>query len=654
MSGRLLIRVEPAPGESLIGYAHRLLVEHNYHETPRWALQLGDGVNSYNCRLNESGLLVTLLSELTGIDENVLKGHTLRAFDGLGGASRIRQRIWNLSIRQRYCPDCMSQTGIHRLLWFCLPIAVCVKHNRYLVDACPDCGKHTSIRSILGGRCPCGLDLGHVSPSIVVDARVAKAQGALLFALGVDLEGATNDFPQNAISTSGYFSLVAWLSYLVMQFPTDSFDVSRLRNLSKNNRQPKYVGPVESAKLCSLAHLLLDDWPGYWWKYLNEFRARYPLDHASPGIAKDFSRLYRILRRELDGDALELLWSGFLAFLRAEPDRYATEMVGRMDFSASPTQERQFSKKEAMETMRISRDKFRNLVALSGTKPVSKELPGRRLYVFHEEDVQRLEAFNAENSAHLTKKKAATLLGVSGAVVNELIETGLLSTQPGLNDAHAVDVLVSRSSYDAFCGEFLSWEGNGLSTPETGSELDWIGLAESAQMLVRHGITYGQLLSRIRQQGLPRRFDRSKIGLAQVMLRKADTVQWLDELREDKIRSMGYSLPEAQGLLNADVATIKLWIEKGLLEGIEVLHNGKRSYRVKLSAVEQFKGLYVLLPDVARQYGIHQNTVRGWVKRGLVSAATGPCVDGTTRYLLYRPDIESLARNPWVKTAARA
>ena len=82
------------------------------------------------------------------------------------------QRCLRSERAAQYCPACLQTGAFHRLRWIPRAAAICLEHGCLLVDTCPYCQKHLSIRAIVSRQCPaCQADL-RAAPLVFVEDEV--------------------------------------------------------------------------------------------------------------------------------------------------------------------------------------------------------------------------------------------------------------------------------------------------------------------------------------------------------------------------------------------------------------------------------------------------------------------------------------------------
>lgn len=156
----------PYVNESLAGYILRLS-EKNYYQSPNWILQLAGHRANRQIQLNHYGDKPSLLSQLTGIDEEVLRSMAFGATN--------RDNIMSYGIYKgatQLCPDCLKQSLYSRLLWDSPISRTCPIHRCNLINKCPQCQQLIKWSRPGVAKCQCGFDIRNSLATAANDAQV--------------------------------------------------------------------------------------------------------------------------------------------------------------------------------------------------------------------------------------------------------------------------------------------------------------------------------------------------------------------------------------------------------------------------------------------------------------------------------------------------
>lgn len=168
MEKQLIVRPEPKPDESLIGYVLRLTDANCYH-SPKYILEYC-GVTPF-LMISEGGLFVEKnldlgrLSTLTQVDIERLRGLVLLASEKTDEPASMQvfgQPVSSRLLRSRpskICPSCLKESGYLRRIWQIVPFTVCLNHLCRLIDVCPECDRDMTWVRPKVTRCTCGYNL---------------------------------------------------------------------------------------------------------------------------------------------------------------------------------------------------------------------------------------------------------------------------------------------------------------------------------------------------------------------------------------------------------------------------------------------------------------------------------------------------------------
>ncbi|QKS50814.1 TniQ family protein [Azospirillum oryzae] len=151
----LVIRSNPVPGESMIGYLRRLCIANGYdtlqwvfHKNIRFADELFTEENMWE------------ISDVTGCDCKIIRRNSY-CINGWHGSSinfhgikidRDRIDIKYLNI----CPDCLLESPIIQSIWDLVDCTACPKHGTNIVNRCPACRRFFSWMRA-SNTCECGM-----------------------------------------------------------------------------------------------------------------------------------------------------------------------------------------------------------------------------------------------------------------------------------------------------------------------------------------------------------------------------------------------------------------------------------------------------------------------------------------------------------------
>lgn len=308
---RLLFRVEPVPLESPRGYLSRVAHEHGY-PGPLAIAQIA-GLQRTNLERNEDAERIAHVLRLEPEEWRAMcyrrvrdsGRYFLRSFCG----HSITADALNYG-RTRVCPDCLRERAVCWAVWDLGLVSACSKHNCYLIDQCPACGRRLRWRRPSMFRCRCGVDFRTV-PADPAHRDLLAIQALIYQASGITLtEQAREDLRATCLAPELERLDLGSLLRMVV-FAGSIGDEGWLRPKQRPFAATDLTG---AKKIGREAAALFSEWPRPFHEALR---------HMLPGKAEDpsklnFSRIYGNFYRHL----FRVLSAGEAAFLRQEFERF--------------------------------------------------------------------------------------------------------------------------------------------------------------------------------------------------------------------------------------------------------------------------------------------------------------------------------------------
>lgn len=165
----LLIRPFIKTGESLSGFLYRAAFMNHYY-IPSW-LNNYLGISTYESQNNEfSESALSKLSQLTRLKVNQMQKHNGYQIQNSIGIDLYSKTIMKNNVK--YCPSCLREDYYHRIQWSIVPVHMCDRHHLLLIELCPGCGNHISLRTLMNGKCgKCSFIFAGTEP-IIAENRV--------------------------------------------------------------------------------------------------------------------------------------------------------------------------------------------------------------------------------------------------------------------------------------------------------------------------------------------------------------------------------------------------------------------------------------------------------------------------------------------------
>ena len=187
--------VTPRPDESLTGFVFRLARRRGMADASLLVRQAGFRKHRSDIGPGD-GACLDALARLSGVVRDELLAISFRwagerlLFRGVALEPSFlvhypptRPRP---STGRRVCPDCLAEQAFHRAIWHLAFCRICPIHARYLVDACPDCGRPLTWAGADLCRCGrCGRGDLRAAVSDRVDVGLLDGLKAVLGLVGV-------------------------------------------------------------------------------------------------------------------------------------------------------------------------------------------------------------------------------------------------------------------------------------------------------------------------------------------------------------------------------------------------------------------------------------------------------------------------------------
>jgi hypothetical protein len=108
---------------------------------------------------------------------------------------------------------------------------------------------------------------------------------------------------------------------------------------------------------------------------------------------------------------------------------------------------------------------------------------------------------------------------------------------------------------------------------------------------------------------------------------------------EIEIEKQGMPIYKVEAILHITINGIKQLIKLGLLAANSVIFKGKQSYGITKDQIAEFRNKYTFIPEASEKFRVPKNTIRGWVKNGLIPSATRFGKHGGEQYVFEKKDL---------------
>lgn len=304
----------------------------------------------------------------------------------------------------KVCPDCLEELGYCKYQWALLPVVVCTKHKKMLVDVSPDSGK------------PLGWYRQHLnqfdgeSPPIKATgntARSAVIQQSLYF----ELLAAGKNFDRlipavlQGLKFRDALSIIHFLAHYRGRLVGDAFKPVSMENYSLAQH---YLNVWE----------MLQNWPDSFYALLSQY-----IDHPMSakgigGINKHYRDLYERLHRQRDNQGIARIKMEFDRYIDAYwPSVLESDRITRISFSSTPRNI--ISKKEAAKLIGSRPERIDKLVQLARLSVVV--FKGKAHYLRDE-----VESIANTIGANWSMGEACEALQVTRYQLKQLLDTSII------------------------------------------------------------------------------------------------------------------------------------------------------------------------------------------------------------------------------------
>ncbi|MBK6709947.1 MAG: TniQ family protein [Chloroflexi bacterium] len=663
------------PGESLASLLVRLSIL-NAYPSPDTVISIGKERLSVKDVLTQPRCAETydVLADLTQLAPGTLYRATPHAFaqrltlpddefptvelaEGevvpLLSPSMLQHHIWSAQ-RASYCPRCLQEGPYHRLAWMFCALNICLTHHCLLVRECQACQAPLRVTDIVKGQCPkCQFDLAAAAAAVSGDEFGLFAQATLLGWLGVGAEASCT----HVVRPDGLRP--NWLQWASSLPPQSGSVLYRLvtgiqRSLFGIGPEWSYWHPVgrhfwvpsasRQAGLQSLtpgmAYLLLAtafqavaNWPHNFYTFLDAYQERARRTNT-PTFSRDFGTLYHLcLAQRWSSSHFQFVQEAFDDYL-VESYPLTVSLFSCHRYWSTP----QFANRlpcmpadEAAKRLQTTSRVLNRLLASGFLVNYRGMVTSKSFY--QPGFICRPEVLALENrwSSGIPQEDAARLLGVSVSILADLIDAGMLTTicVPLVEDAGPT--LAHKPIMSLLDRLMYGGTSRGALQPYTGF------LDEIAPTLIRFGYRPAMVMHLARKHLIRFGWENQPgphFGAFWVSTEDLDFQ--LELLTDDRLF---LSRVQAAHRLQVPVAILMAWSGRGL---IPCLREKGMGWQFARADVEQFAAQYVVLEEAAYLLGIYSQTLRLWVKKGLLSPISSRGIDRCQRLLFRRADVEQL------------
>ncbi len=534
----------------------------------------------------------------------------------------------------QYCPLCIQQRPYYRLSWLLIATSVCLEHKCLLTNQCHNCKRPLRLQDIIKTRCSkCGIALGKAPCYYISDDEVGllsqQVFQGLLFGKAVPLpsEDYLPTCPPRVLfrvvdglrSTAQRLAIAGWKNLHTLPAYHDI-----LAESFKPGLDPRSFTPYQSYCVYTTVFKGIAEWPSGFYELLDAQHEQKGNSLRKGGLNSNLGRTYSYwFAKQWQHAAFEFVQDAFdLYIIERYGVSHAIRHISR--FRDTPALLNKFSyisTHYAAELLNVRAGVIQRFIR-SGHLTVSQENPS----FVKRSDVLRLrETWNSI----VGRVEAAQLLGVSEAVVQDLVNIGLLSPEQSPDTGFRFWKFSEKDLcqlLDRVKSHTRIYEGsNGTHTFNLVGAVKKLKYLDLTTASVISGIAHGKLQAHRRPS--------SRFSCRDLVFDQAD----IDVSHDATLAEKGW-LSRVQVLKRLKIRneTLVKWMEAGLLVPAHVF--AKALYFDK-AMIEGFESDHIGSKEAAELLGIKINTVDSWVHLGLLRAVSGPSIDGYRAYIFNRESL---------------
>jgi hypothetical protein len=531
--------------------------------------------------------------------------------------------------RSAFCPLCLRETVYHRLPWLLHAVFACSRHDCWLLDTCSNCGASVSVEMIVRSQCAlCCASLADM-PVIPLDATVADVQQQLMFCLETGTRP-TETLP--LLSVQALFRLVEGLCATTRQLGWEWEGCYRPEGVTRSpfpSLPQRRASPIQYGSLYTTAWHVVNDWPHGFYTFLDGYLRR-------PGggtgtMARSLGSFYGVwLEQGWRHPDLEPVQVAF-------NDYFVTHFPLSQQMLRLARVKRYPELRERMKWIDV-RNASR-LLGISSPTIIRMVRDGYVRAYFHDTKTQTgryfvdregLESGLQRRASPVTLNQVATEFLTTGKVVQEWIDTGLMS-QTGTRLIRGVaHASLTRHDVDRFLEQLTAHVCLKAQRPSHSLTMKMVCLCNN-----KIGMTSAHVLQRIMD------------GKLQAFHTDPDlrpfSDLWFDPKEATtlteciKAENNWLALREIPHLLHVELKTVRLWTQNGLL--IPVAHLSRSVYFDRTAVVALQRQL-MRSAEVATLLETSEATLSSWVRAGYLPVLRGLEADQAKAYLFDRDAVD--------------
>nr|WP_275580552.1 TniQ family protein [Bacillus tianshenii] len=555
----LLKRVTSKENESMYSFLYRTVVANYYDNLPSMLKEISSHLFVANCNYldHKEGWSVIFMDVFESLNKDI---HTfsLNQYDELllQGTEEVVGRKHEDRVYQKYstkyCPDCLNEDYYHRLLWDVSLVTTCLKHNKHLIENCPNCNKAVRINRLMVGDCNCGWIFNRsISRDIDPKSNVYKNQKVLQLILSGEMKE-TSTADNTVLNRQEYFKFLLMFLTLI-----DGMDINAILKVTTCQPKPKinFNKRQKADKrncdlinvMISVAHLLVTR-PNILLPNVIQQIDGYSIDSRN----LKYNHLKKIVEHE-KGRSYLLVYSDYL-------NTVTNEYIGeRIKIKPIIEEKNYLTTGEAIKLIKTEDQVLKNLIHYGLVSTHKTKTKGGRTITLVER--KSIESYMKMKKNSYTLSQACKILGLNFVKAQELITRGHIKAQHGPSiDGYPIWYISKRELNKFIQSVFVKVK------IKSSIDSNWIPF-EKANMNLRHtDMDTVSIIEAIKNGTFSAAIAEKTTNIKSIHLAKRDIDNFLLMLIKQRIKQYGLKPRELLKIFKVGMPTINKWIKEGKLQ----------------------------------------------------------------------------------------
>ncbi|WP_444902545.1 TniQ family protein [Microbulbifer sp. SSSA007] len=308
--------------------------------------------------------------------------------------------------RPKVCPDCLEELGYCKYQWALLPVVVCSKHQKMLIDVNPNSGMYLSwYRHHLNkfdGEVNCikpslnSAKLSLIEQSVYIESLISGRQSSR--EIPIVLQG---------MSLREALSFIHFIAHYQTRLLGDSFNPVAMKNL-------------ELSQIYINVWHLLHGWPDSFYALLSQYIDHPMSNKGQGGLNKHFRDIYERLHRQKNNQGVARIKAEFNHYIQEYwPGVLEPERITRIQVTS--TTRKIISKKDAIRILGCRTERIDKLVQQG--RLISVIFKGKKHYRREE-----VESLANELSTNWGMNEACKVLEITRYQLKKLLDADIIHT----------------------------------------------------------------------------------------------------------------------------------------------------------------------------------------------------------------------------------